>query len=88
MVNNISNSILERIAIALERLAPPDKKIKLRPGGYHLMLFELVKPAKAGEHMMINLVFKVTGEKSVMVPVKKSANMSHHKHNKMHHHTK
>ena len=67
---------------------PPNKKTKLRPGGYHLMLFELVKPAKAGEHMRINLVFKVTGEKSVMVPVKKSANMSHHNHNKMHHHTK
>ena len=27
MVDNTSNSILERIANALERLAPPDKKL-------------------------------------------------------------
>ena len=85
--SKVENGIARMMRVDTVRI-PPHKKTKLRPGGYHLMLFELVKPAKAGEHMRINLVFKVTGEKSVMVPVKKSANMSHHNHNKMHHHTK
>ncbi len=85
--SKVQNDIARMMRVDTIRI-PPNKKIKLRPGGYHLMLFELVKPAKAGEHIMINLVFKVTGEKSLMVPVKKSGNIYHHNHHKMHHHTK
>jgi len=82
--SKVENGIARMMKVEAIRI-PPNKKTKLKPGGYHLMLFELVKPAKAGEHMMIKLVFKVAGEKSVMVPVKKSGSMSHHK---MHHHIK
>lgn len=49
---------------------------KLAPGGYHLMLFELKKPLKAGESATITLTFKDSAGKmstqEVTVPIKTS----------------
>ncbi len=49
---------------------------KLEPGGYHLMLFELKKPLKAGESATIKLTFKDSAGKmstqQVTVPIKTS----------------
>lgn len=43
----------------LETLAlPPNQKIKLTPGSFHLMLFDLKKPLKTGEKIDLTLCFK------------------------------
>ncbi len=50
---------------------------KLAPGGFHLMLFDLPKPLKAGEQVKFRLCFKNTAGKItdqlVTVPVKEAA---------------
>ena len=54
------------------------KPAKLEPGGFHLMLFDLKKPLKAGETVEFILHFKdSTGKSSVMniaSPVRTSVN--------------
>lgn len=41
----------------------------LKPGGHHLMLFDLSKPLKAGELVPLTLVFEKAGEISVKAKV-------------------
>ena len=57
---------------------PAGKPAKLEPGGFHLMLFDLKKPLKAGEKVKFTLHFKdKAGKASVMQvssPVKTAAN--------------
>lgn len=54
------------------------KPVKLEPGGFHLMLFDLKNPLKAGEKVEFALYFKnSTGKTStlnVYLPVKSSSN--------------
>lgn len=62
----------------LEKLElPADQVVKLEPGGFHLMLFELKKPLKAGETVPLALEFKdKSGKASTMkveLPIKRSA---------------
>jgi len=40
---------------------PAGKTVELKPGGYHVMLMELVKPLKAGDKVPVTLTFQ--GEK-------------------------
>ena len=59
----------------LEELAiPANQAVKLAPGGFHLMLFELSSPFKAGEQVKFRLCFKNKAgkiqEKFVSLPVK------------------
>lgn len=53
---------------------PAGKVIKLAPGGFHLMLFDLKKPLAAGETIEIELSLKVAKGKAstqkVSLPVK------------------
>lgn len=53
---------------------PAGEAVKLAPGGYHLMLFDLAKPLQAGETVQFTLHFKDSaGKTSTMqaqVPVK------------------
>ena len=51
MVNNNTNSILERIANALERLAPPNKKINNQ---LVIILISKFKSDKPNQHGHIN----------------------------------
>ncbi|MGE0699286.1 MAG: copper chaperone PCu(A)C [Hyphomicrobiaceae bacterium] len=44
-------------------------KVKLAPGGLHLMLMDLKQPLKAGESVDMTLVFEKAGEVEVKVPV-------------------
>lgn len=37
---------------------PENKTVRLAPGGFHLMLFDLKKPLKAGDHATFKLIFK------------------------------
>ncbi len=61
----------------LENLALPAGKVeKLAPGGFHLMLFDLKKPLKAGEEVKFKLSFKdkdnnIT-QQEVVLPIKET----------------
>jgi copper(I)-binding protein len=60
----------------LEKLAlPAGKLVKLEPGGFHFMLFDLKRPLKAGEKVSLILYFKDAAGKlssmKVEIPVKK-----------------
>jgi copper(I)-binding protein len=59
----------------LEKLAlPAGKTVKLEPGGFHLMLFDLKAPLQAGKRMTLKLQFRDKSGKShtqeVTAPIK------------------
>jgi len=47
----------------------PGQTVTLQPGGAHLMLMELAKPLKNGEHFPLTLTFKRAGKVTVDVTV-------------------
>lgn len=56
---------------------PAGQAVKLEPGGFHLMLFDLKHPLKAGEQLMLTLkVVEKSGKihtQHVRVPIKQAA---------------
>lgn len=71
---SMHNGVMEmRMLEALE--LPAGKLVKLEPGGFHLMLFDLKAPLKTGENVAFTLHLKDgTGKGSAMkidIPVKK-----------------
>jgi hypothetical protein len=56
---------------AVDRLAlPAGKAVDLKPGGYHVMLMDLVKPLKDGEIVPMQLTFEDKSGKRQTVEVK------------------
>lgn len=47
----------------------PGKTVKLAPGGYHLMMFDLKNPLKQGETVPVTLKFEKAGEVKVSLAV-------------------
>jgi copper(I)-binding protein len=47
----------------------PGKTVKLAPGGYHLMMFDLKGPLKQGDALPITLKFEKAGEVKVSLAV-------------------
>jgi copper(I)-binding protein len=47
----------------------PGKTVKLAPGGYHLMLFDLKSPLKQGDTLPITLEFEKAGKVKVSLDV-------------------
>ena len=47
----------------------PGKVVKLAPGGYHLMMFDLKSPLKQGDTLPITLKFEKAGEVKVSLAV-------------------
>jgi hypothetical protein len=47
----------------------PGKTVKLSPGGYHLMMFDLKSPLKQGDTLPITLKFEKAGEVQVSLAV-------------------
>src|SRR5438045_4093265 len=44
---------------AVDRIAlPAGKAVELKPGGYHVMLFDLARPLKQGEILPLTLTFQ------------------------------
>jgi len=48
---------------------PAGEMVALQPGGYHIMIIDLVKPLEVGQTLTITLTFKNAGEIAVDVPV-------------------
>ena len=56
---------------AVDRVAvPAGKPVELRPGGYHVMLVDLVAPLKDGDMVPLKLTFEEKGGKKQTVEVK------------------
>lgn len=51
---------------------PAGEKVELKPGGYHIMLIDLVEPLKLGDTFDLTLMFEKAGEKTVSVEVKEA----------------
>lgn len=47
----------------------PGKTVKLAPGGYHLMMFDLKSPLKQGDTLPITLTFEKAGKVNVSLAV-------------------
>lgn len=57
---------------------PANGELKLKPGGYHIMLINLTRPLVAGETLPIKLKFEKAGEVTVQAKIKdKAAHMGH-----------
>ena len=48
---------------------PAGVAVSLEPGGYHIMLLDLVAPLELGSTIQVTLVFEVAGEMTIDVPV-------------------
>lgn len=49
---------------------PAGEMVELKPGGYHIMLIDLVKPLEVGDTIELTLTFEQAGEKTVTAEVK------------------
>ena len=47
----------------------PGKTVKLAPGGYHLMMFDLKRPLKQGEALPVTLEFEKAGKVKIALDV-------------------
>ena len=47
----------------------PGKTVKLAPGGYHLMLFDLKSPLKQGDKVPVTLEFEKAGKVTLSLDV-------------------
>ncbi len=47
----------------------PGKTVKLAPGGYHLMLFDLKSPLKQGDKLPVTLEFEKAGKVKISLEV-------------------
>ena len=52
---------------------PAGEPVALKPGGYHIMLMELVAPLKTGTSIVVTLTFESGATQSVTVPVQDEA---------------
>lgn len=52
---------------------PAGETVVLEPGGYHIMLIELVAPLESGEEIEVTLTFENGGERTITVPVQDDA---------------
>jgi copper(I)-binding protein len=48
---------------------PAGEAVELKPGGYHIMFIDLVKPLEVGTSIALTLVFENAGEITIDVPV-------------------
>lgn len=52
---------------------PPGETVKLEPGGFHIMLLELVEPLETGQTYTLTLQFAESGDQEIEVEVREEA---------------
>lgn len=57
---------------------PAGTPVKLAPGGYHVMLFDLKKPLVAGQKVPLTLVIEETGKRARRITVRAIVRASDH----------
>jgi hypothetical protein len=63
----VGGTMKMRVVEALD--LPARKAVKLAPGGYHVMLFNLKKPLVAGEKVPLTLVIEDAGKRTYKIAV-------------------
>ncbi|NPA12706.1 MAG: copper chaperone PCu(A)C [Aquificae bacterium] len=63
------NGVMKMVHID-KLVIPPHSEVKLKPGGYHIMLMGLKKPLKEGDKVKFTLIFKKSGKIQIEAPVK------------------
>jgi periplasmic copper chaperone A len=56
-----------------ELVIPAGEAVMMKPGGYHIMLMELVEPLELGSTFTLTLTFENAGDVEVEVPVRDAA---------------
>ena len=57
-----SNGVMTMRALDKGLVIEPGKTVKLAPGGYHLMMFDLKSPLKQGDKLPVTLEFEKAGK--------------------------
>ncbi len=65
---------------------PANQPVKLGPGGDHLMLFNLKKPLKAGEHIPLTLTIQFGDKSTEKIKIKAQIRSLTSGHDNHHHH--
>lgn len=61
-------------------IIPAHQSVEFKPGGYHLMLFELAQPLKADTTVALTLMFRQGLAQQVELPVMSLKHSTHHHH--------
>jgi periplasmic copper chaperone A len=64
------NDVMQMQPLADGLALEADSYLQLQPGGYHIMLFNLVQPLEAGSIFDLTLMFEQAGEVTVTIPVR------------------
>lgn len=68
---------------------PKNSEVRLKPGGYHLMLMKLKKPIKVGDNIPLTLVIETQGKRELItvqaIAQKNTPEQRNHEHDHMHH---
>src|SRR6185437_13375563 len=64
-----SNGVMTMRALDKGLVIEPGKTVKLAPGGYHLMMFDLKSPLKQGDKVPVVLEFEKAGKVKVSFDV-------------------
>jgi len=65
----MNNGVMTMRAVEGGLTIEPGKTVKLAPGGYHLMIFDLKGPLKQGEKLPLTLNFEKAGKVTVSLDV-------------------
>jgi copper(I)-binding protein len=65
----MDNGVMKMRALEGGLAIDPGKTVKLAPGGYHLMLFDLKSPLKQGDKVPVTLEFEKAGKVTVSLDV-------------------
>jgi hypothetical protein len=65
----VNNGVMTMRPLEKGLAIDPGKTVKLAPGGYHLMMFDLKSPLKQGEKLPVTLDFEKAGKVKVTLEV-------------------
>jgi periplasmic copper chaperone A len=65
----MNNGVMTMRAVDKGLAIDPGKTVKLAPGGYHLMMFDLKSPLKQGDKLPVTLEFEKAGKVTVSLDV-------------------
>jgi len=66
---SMNNGVMTMRPLDKGLVIEPGKTVKLAPGGYHLMMFDLKSPLKQGDKVPVTLVFEKAGKVNVSLDV-------------------
>jgi copper(I)-binding protein len=66
---SMNNGVMTMRPLDKGLVVDPGKTVKLAPGGYHLMMFDLKSPLKQGDRLPVTLEFERAGKVAVSLDV-------------------